>query len=82
MGHAHDPDPVHQRHNSYDKDGSEEAGERVSRMGLIADVFLTVGKGFAGYVSGSTAIIADAAHSMSDVVRVSHALFVWIAHFF
>ena len=82
MGHAHDPDSVHHGHNSYDKDGSEEAGERVSRIGLIADVFLTVGKGFAGYVSGSTAIIADAAHSMSDVVRVSHALFVWIACIF
>jgi hypothetical protein len=70
MGHAHGPHPVHHHHNSPDEDGSTEAGERVSRIGLIADVFLTAGKGFAGYVSGSTAIIADAAHSMSDVVRI------------
>ena len=46
-----------------------EAAERMMRIGLAADIVLTVGKGAAGYVSGSTAIIADAAHSLSDIVR-------------
>lgn len=68
MGHAHD----HQEHKHNDDTG--EAGERVSRLGLIADICLTVGKGFAGYASGSTAVIADAAHSMSDVVSLFRAL--------
>lgn len=37
-------------------------------MGLAADVGLAAGKALTGYLSGSTAIIADAAHSVSDVV--------------
>lgn len=73
MGHAHD----HQEHKHNDDTG--EAGERVSRLGLIADICLTVGKGFAGYASGSTAVIADAAHSMSDVVLSGVALWIFKA---
>ncbi|KAL8215396.1 hypothetical protein R6Q57_004845 [Mikania cordata] len=49
-------------------------GERIFRLGLAADVGLTAGKILAGYLSGSTAIIADAAHSLSDVVLSSVAL--------
>ncbi|XP_039128873.1 metal tolerance protein 2 [Dioscorea cayenensis subsp. rotundata] len=48
--------------------------DRVFRLGLAADVALTAGKTFAGYVTGSTAIIADAAHSLSDVVLSGVAL--------
>lgn len=43
-------------------------------MGLAADVGLAAGKALTGYLSGSTAIIADAAHSVSDVVLSSVAL--------
>lgn len=43
-------------------------GERVFRLGLAADIFLASGKAVTGYLSGSTAIIADAAHSISDIV--------------
>lgn len=61
MGHAHH------------EEGSEPggAGEKVLKLGLLADVLLTIGKGAAGYVSGSAAIIADAAHSLSDIVIAS-----------
>lgn len=61
MGHAHH------------EEGSEPggAGEKVLKLGLLTDVLLTIGKGAAGYVSGSAAIIADAAHSLSDIVIAS-----------
>ncbi|XXG54158.1 hypothetical protein AAC387_Pa03g2108 [Persea americana] len=49
-------------------------GERVSRLGLAADIFLASGKAVTGYLSGSTAIIADAAHSVSDIVLSGVAL--------
>eukprot|EP00850_Spirogloea_muscicola_P019914 SM000202S05885 [mRNA] locus=s202:145974:148769:+ [translate_table: standard] len=50
------------------KQDADGAADRITRLGLLADVALTAGKGAAGFVSGSTAIIADAAHSLSDVV--------------
>lgn len=42
--------------------------ERATWIGIVANVALTVLKGIAGYVGGSRALIADAAHSASDVV--------------
>lgn len=73
MGHSHD-------HHEHDQnDDSAEAVERVCRLGLIADICLSAGKGFAGYVSGSTAVVADAAHSMSDIVLSGVALWVFKA---
>lgn len=73
MGHSH-----HQ-HDHDPREASGEAGERVSRLGLAADICLSAGKGFAGYISGSTAVIADAAHSMSDVVLSGLALWIFKA---
>ncbi|GLJ44610.1 hypothetical protein SUGI_0937610 [Cryptomeria japonica] len=67
MGHTH-----HHDHPEGIADG--EAGVRVSKLGLAADVALAGGKTMAGYLSGSTAIIADAAHSISDVVLSGVAL--------
>ncbi|CAK8572823.1 unnamed protein product [Lathyrus sativus] len=49
-------------------------GENIFRLGLAADVALATGKAITGYLSGSTAIIADAAHSVSDVVLSGIAL--------
>ncbi|KAJ0239967.1 Metal tolerance protein C1 [Hirschfeldia incana] len=53
--------------------GAEE-GERIFRLGLASDIGLSVGKALTGYLCGSTAIIADAAHSVSDVVLSGVAL--------
>ncbi|XP_071923418.1 metal tolerance protein C1-like isoform X3 [Coffea arabica] len=50
---------------------SGKEGERIFRLGLASDVGLAAGKALTGYLSGSTAIIADAAHSVSDVVMVN-----------
>ncbi|KAL8234299.1 hypothetical protein R6Q59_020399 [Mikania micrantha] len=64
----------HVGHSHHHHDETSKMGERIFRLGLAADVGLTAGKILAGYLSGSTAIIADAAHSLSDVVLSSVAL--------
>ncbi|EFH58393.1 hypothetical protein ARALYDRAFT_322424 [Arabidopsis lyrata subsp. lyrata] len=51
-----------------------EEGEKIFRLGLTADIGLSVAKALTGYLCGSTAIIADAAHSVSDVVLSGVAL--------
>nr|XP_043610721.1 metal tolerance protein 2 isoform X2 [Erigeron canadensis] len=60
--------------HSHHQDQTSQEGERIFRLGLAADVGLTAGKVLTGYLSGSTAIIADAAHSVSDVVLSGVAL--------
>ncbi|KAG6575848.1 Metal tolerance protein C1, partial [Cucurbita argyrosperma subsp. sororia] len=65
LGHSH-------RHDDDHRFGQE--GENIFKLGLGADIGLAVGKAFTGYLSGSTAIIADAAHSVSDVVLSGIAL--------
>ncbi|KAJ8434421.1 hypothetical protein Cgig2_002623 [Carnegiea gigantea] len=70
FGHSH-----HDHHHHHGPlQGSSKESENIFRLGLAADVGLTVGKAVTGYLSGSTAIIADAAHSLSDVVLSSVAL--------
>ncbi|KAG1371222.1 Metal tolerance protein 2 [Cocos nucifera] len=61
VGHSHD----HHHHHA----GKGPEAEGIFRLGLAADVALATGKAFTGYISGSTAIVADAAHSVSDIVR-------------
>ncbi|CAM6110383.1 unnamed protein product [Calypogeia fissa] len=75
MGHAH------HHHDGGGNDKSGEESERILRLGLWSDVALAIGKGGAGYVSGSTALIADAAHSVSDVALSAVALWTTkVAH--
>ncbi|KAH9289456.1 hypothetical protein KI387_033573, partial [Taxus chinensis] len=59
------PCPSHDHHEEV-ADGV--AGERVSKLGLAANITLASVKAMVGYLCGSTAIIADTAHSVSDVV--------------
>ena len=61
FGHSHN-------HHDHQHHHSGEVGENIFRLGLVADIGLVAGKAFTGYLSGSTAIIADALHSASDVV--------------
>lgn len=49
------------------KDNGKE-GEKIVKIGLASDVLLCGLKGGAGILSGSTAMIADAIHSLSDIV--------------
>ncbi|KAM0916342.1 hypothetical protein ACQ4PT_010227 [Festuca glaucescens] len=64
----------HGGHSHPHGEDSGEASEKIFRLGLAADVVLTVGKAVTGYLSGSTAITADAAHSLSDIVLSGVAL--------
>ncbi|KAK1428197.1 hypothetical protein QVD17_17026 [Tagetes erecta] len=64
----------HVGHSHHHHDQTSKQGERIFKLGLAADVGLTAGKALTGYLSGSTAIIADAAHSLSDVVLSGVAL--------
>uniref|UniRef100_A0A453I338 Cation efflux protein transmembrane domain-containing protein n=1 Tax=Aegilops tauschii subsp. strangulata TaxID=200361 RepID=A0A453I338_AEGTS len=68
------PSRGHGGHSNHHGEESVEASEKIFRLGLAADVVLTVGKAITGYLSGSTAITADAAHSLSDIVLSGVAL--------
>lgn len=61
-------------HHHHQHDQSTVEGEKIFRLGLAADISLATAKALTGYLSGSTAIIADAAHSLSDVVLSGVAL--------
>ncbi|KAM4086637.1 hypothetical protein ACJW30_10G117600 [Castanea mollissima] len=69
LGHSHHGHDQEEQNQQYGKEG-----ENIFRLGLAADIGLATGKAFTGYLSGSTAIIADAAHSVSDVVLSGIAL--------
>ncbi|BGP01569.1 mitochondrial metal transporter [Rhodotorula toruloides] len=45
-----------------------DPGSRITLVGLVANVGLTALKGVAGYVLASSALLADAAHSGSDLI--------------
>lgn len=73
LGHSH-------RHDDDHRFGQE--GENIFKLGLGADIGLAVGKAFTGYLSGSTAIIADAAHSVSDVVTLASIFIAFLSCLF
>ncbi|KAK8630767.1 hypothetical protein V6N13_079544 [Hibiscus sabdariffa] len=70
LGHSHG----HHDHHHHHHHNLTKEGEKIFRLGLGADIGLATGKALTGYLSGSTAIIADAAHSISDVVLSGIAL--------
>eukprot|EP00746_Dinoflagellata_sp_MGD_P141071 gnl/MRDRNA2_/MRDRNA2_74233_c0_seq1.p1 gnl/MRDRNA2_/MRDRNA2_74233_c0~~gnl/MRDRNA2_/MRDRNA2_74233_c0_seq1.p1 ORF type:complete len:506 (+),score=83.24 gnl/MRDRNA2_/MRDRNA2_74233_c0_seq1:66-1583(+) len=51
-----------------DQDEVDEAAkQQVTLLGLVSNLFLSGVKGAAGYASGSVSLVADAAHSVSDL---------------
>lgn len=50
------------------KPSSLDPGSRITLIGLVANVGLTAVKGVAGYILASSALLADAAHSGSDLI--------------
>lgn len=52
----------------HDKEQRYRAGRLATWVGIIANVLLALFKGAVGVISGSIALIADAFHSMSDVM--------------
>lgn len=49
-------------------DDRTKQGQRVTIIGMIGNIFLTILKAIFGYLSGSSALVADAVHSLTDIV--------------
>lgn len=66
-GHSH---VGHHHHdNTYlTSTNKKDAGVRITRIGLFVNFFMAIGKGLGGYFLNSQALIADAFHSLTDLV--------------
>jgi divalent metal cation (Fe/Co/Zn/Cd) transporter len=61
-GHSHHHD------NTYlVSKNKNDAGVRITRIGLYSNLGMALAKGVGGYIFSSQAMIADAAHSLSDL---------------
>jgi cation diffusion facilitator family transporter len=60
-GHSHD--------NTYlTSSNKNDAGVKITRIGLFVNLGMAIGKGFGGYVFHSQALIADGFHALTDLV--------------
>jgi hypothetical protein len=66
-GHSH---AGHHHHdNTYlVSTNKKDAGVRITRIGLYVNFFMAIGKGLGGYFLNSQALVADAFHSLTDLV--------------
>ena len=72
MGHGHEP--------GQGSDGSRSAGRRALAITLALTTTYTVAEVIGGLLTGSLALLADAAHMLSDDLSLGLALFaVWLA---
>lgn len=59
----------HHHDNSYlISTNKKDAGVRITRIGLYVNFCMAIGKGLGGYFLNSQALIADAFHSLTDLV--------------
>lgn len=66
-GHSHSNH--HHHDNSYlTSTNKKDAGVRITRIGLYVNLIMAIGKGFGGYYFHSQALVADAFHSLTDLV--------------
>ena len=64
-GHAHH----HHHDNTYlISKNKNDAGVRITRIGLFVNLFMAIGKGLGGWTFNSQALIADAFHALTDLV--------------
>ncbi|KAI7871475.1 cation efflux protein [Spinellus fusiger] len=66
-GHSHDEDHIHHGLGTALENSSKQ-GVRITVIGLVSNVGLTVSKGVAGVMMNSASLLADAAHSLSDLL--------------
>ena len=67
MGHSHSH--AHGHDNTYLTSANKhDAGVRITRIGLYVNLGMAVSKGIGGYVFNSKALLADAIHSLTDLV--------------
>ncbi|KAL4862303.1 cation efflux family-domain-containing protein [Aspergillus spectabilis] len=66
-GHGHHHH--HHHGNAYlTSTNKHDAGVRITRLGLVANLAMAIGKFVGGYVFHSQALIADAYHALTDLV--------------
>ena len=64
-GHSH----AHHHDNAYlTSTNKNDAGVRITKIGLFVNLAMAIGKGIGGWVFHSQALIADAFHSLTDLV--------------
>ncbi|KAF9648557.1 hypothetical protein BDM02DRAFT_3155671 [Thelephora ganbajun] len=59
------------------KGGSVDRGSQITLVGLYANIVLTGAKGVAGWYMNSAALLAEAGHSLSDLLGDFVTLFAW-----
>ncbi|KAL1954491.1 hypothetical protein VTO42DRAFT_1102 [Malbranchea cinnamomea] len=69
-GHGHGHHHHHHHHDNVylTSKNKSDPGVRITRIGLLANLGMAVGKGVGGYVFHSQALIADAYHALTDLV--------------
>ena len=65
-GHSHHH---HHHDNTYlTSTNKKDAGVRITRIGLYVNFLMAIGKGLGGYFLNSQSLVADAFHSLTDLV--------------
>ncbi|EUC33133.1 hypothetical protein COCCADRAFT_5249 [Bipolaris zeicola 26-R-13] len=67
-GHSHLHHHHHHDNTFLLSKNKNDAGVRITRVGLYVNLGMAISKGFGGYVFNSQALVADAIHSLTDLV--------------
>ena len=69
-GHGHSHSHGHHHHNTMylTSANKNDAGVRITRIGLFVNLTMALGKFIGGYVFHSQSLIADAYHALTDLV--------------
>lgn len=67
-GHSHSHHHHHHDNVYLTSTNKNDAGVRITRIGLLANLCMAIGKFIGGYVFHSQALIADAYHALTDLV--------------
>lgn len=67
-GHGHHHHHHHHGNAYLTSSNTHDAGVRITRLGLVANLAMAIGKFIGGYVFHSQALIADAYHALTDLV--------------
>ncbi|KAI9795732.1 MAG: hypothetical protein M1835_005295 [Candelina submexicana] len=68
-GHSYAHHHHHHHDNTYLTSANRnDAGVRITRIGLFVNLGMAIGKGIGGYYFHSQALVADAFHSLTDLV--------------
>jgi divalent metal cation (Fe/Co/Zn/Cd) transporter len=67
-GHGHHHHHHHGGNAYLTSTNTHDAGVRITRIGLVANLAMAIGKFIGGYMFHSQALIADAYHALTDLV--------------